>query len=124
MKPSRKRGLEFVIYRNLSTQRSTFSPTVNPPSEEESSLVVTVDFEDGTSGRVVFCEEGISFENLGACRFNVGVIDSETEFSLNGKSLCYTHNGFSYSLTAVGEITPTAEGFSVDEKNDRWMLKV
>ena len=93
-------------------------------SEEESSLVVTVDFEDGTSGRVVFCEEGISFENLGACRFNVGVIDSETEFSLNGKSLCYTHNGFSYSLTAVGEITPTAEGFSVDEKNDRWMLKV
>ena len=92
-------------------------------SEDENSLAVSIDFEDGTSGRIVFRERSIVFEKCGACRFDVGVPDSKTELSINGNSLCYNHNGFAYSLTVVGDIIPTDSGFTVGEKDDFWTLK-
>ena len=85
--------------------------------QSDTDLAVTVCFADGTKGTVLFCEEGITFQNCGDLVYQMGVPGENTKMQLQGSVLCGVHNGFSYQVAIDAALTEQPQGVLLQPKD-------
>lgn len=73
--------------------------------QSETELSVSVRFTDGTEGTILFCEEGICFENCEDLVYQLGTTGEETDLYFENTDLCGIHNGFAYRVGMDARLT-------------------
>ena len=79
---------------------------------ERGELEVTVKFTDGHKGRLIFSETGLSGHDCGDMLISLG--ECRDLKGLDGKTLCFEHNGYSYAVGIDGELHETENGYRAE----------
>ena len=72
--------------------------------KEDCSLEITVYFEDGTSGKIHFDENGIFIEGCGDMKYITASLDANTDMTFDGQTFLFVHNGYEYKMPTVAKI--------------------
>lgn len=113
---------------NVQCELTLQKEVVDIRSEEqtETTLCVNVAFADGTEGRILFSEEGITFENCGDSLYQWGTPDEETKLTLKDGKLQGVHNGFAYEVGIDAQIVSRQDGALLQPKNGKiyWQMDI
>ena len=88
--------------------------------ENETDLIVFVDFEDGKKGKIIFKEGYIVFEKL-SLFYEIGVPKACT-IHMEDNIFVYEHNGYPYQIEIEGKASPCAKGWKCTPIKDELTL--
>ena len=79
--------------------------------KEDCSLEITVYFEDGTSGKIHFDENGIFIEGCGDMKYITASLDANTDMTFDGQTFLFVHNGYEYKMQVRAKIQKDSVGY-------------